>query len=56
MAMAMDRQLAALGDDEHARQLRLDGADDYLQPAIRAPALRPNVEFPLDDKADLTSV
>ncbi len=53
MAMAMDRQLAALGEEEHAK---LDGADDYLQPAIRAGPVQPDVEFELNVMSSLVNV
>jgi hypothetical protein len=42
MAVSMDRDPSINGQD------KLHGEDDYMQPSLRAPSLKPIVEFPLE--------
>lgn len=43
MAVSMDRDPAINGQD------KLHGEDDYMQPSLRAPAVKPIIEFPIEE-------
>jgi hypothetical protein len=50
MAISMDHDLVTgvVADNNFSVATDLDGADDYMQPSLRAPRIQPEVEFPLE--------